>query len=281
MQNNTFRLALLGLVAVFFSGDVVAQERTSNVQSKYVISAKAGGVNQIVGDVSIRLASGQSRILLRKDNISVGDRVVTGANGKVEILLNPGSYVRIGGNSEFEFISTDLENMSLKLHTGAAIFEVFASNDFLVTVAGPDSKFVVVDSGVFRFDVNENESTFSVRKGRARVGDINGELLKGGRESFGADGEFKVAKFDRDETDSLDDWSKARSKELAKMLASLDNRTMQASLLNSYRRRTLGYVQFFRRMGVRSFSGGILLPSVRIWLVFAVRIRLPAIYRLV
>lgn len=235
MWKNTFRLAALGLIMGFVSVAAFSQERTPKVQSKYVISAKAGGVNQIVGDVSIQLAGGQSRTLLKNDNVGVGERVTTGTNGKVEILLNPGSYVRIGGDSEFEFISTDLENMSLKVHKGAAIFEVFASNDFLVTVAGPHSKFVVVDSGVFRLDVSEQESTFSVRKGRARVGDINGELLKGGRESFGGDGQFKVAKFDRDETDSLDDWSKARSKELAKMVASLDNRTMQSSLLNSYR----------------------------------------------
>ncbi len=234
MRKNSYRFALVGLLTALFSVAGLAQVRSSNVQSKYVISAKAGGVNQIVGDVSIRLASGQTRLLLRNDNIAVGDRVATGATGKVEILLNPGSYVRVGGNSEFEFVSTDLESMSLKLNKGAAIFELFASDDFLVTVAGPDSKFLVVDSGVFRLDVSESESTFSVRKGRARVGNINGELLKGGRESFGADGQFTVAKFDRGETDSLDDWSKARSKELARMLASLDNRSMRSSLMNSY-----------------------------------------------
>ena len=120
------------------------------------------------------------------------------------------------------------------VHRGSVIFEVFASNDFIVNVHGPKSKFVLVDSGVYRLDVNGDESKLSVWKGKARVGSETGELMKGGREST-VDGEqVIVAKFDRDDKDDLDTWSKARSKELSKMIASLDRNNVRNSLMRSY-----------------------------------------------
>lgn len=223
-------IALTALV--LFSA--VAGLAQNSTQSRFVVTAKPGGVNFISGDVTTTLLNGNSRILLKGDNVSVGDRVATGANGKAEILLNPGSYVRLGATTEFEFVSTDLENVQILVHKGSVIFEVFASNEFVVNVSGPDSKFVIVDSGVYRFDVNDQQSTFAVRRGRAYVGDRSGELLKGGRESAGAEGDFQIAKFDRGETDELDEWSKSRSKELAKALASLDKNGMRAGLMNSF-----------------------------------------------
>lgn len=222
--------ALIALV--LFSA--VAGLAQNSTQSRFVVTAKAGGINYISGDVTTTLLNGNSRILLKGDNVSVGDRVSTGANSKAEVLLNPGSYVRLGANTEFEFVSTDLENVQIIVHKGSVIFEVFASNDFVVNVAGPDSRFIIVDSGVYRFDVNDQQSTFAVRRGRAHVGSLSGELLKGGRESAAADGQFQIAKFDRGETDELDEWSKDRSKELAKALASLDKNGMRAGLMNSF-----------------------------------------------
>jgi hypothetical protein len=212
-----------------------AQDRApSAAGEKYVISAKAGGVNFVQGTVGVVRKNGRSGVLLKKDELGIGDRVSTGTDGKVEILLNPGSYVRVGGNSAFEFRTTDLSDVNLLVHRGSVIFEVFASNDFVVNVHGPKSKFVLVDSGVYRLDVDGDESKLSVWKGKARVGSETGELMKGGRESTVDGGQIMVAKFDRDDKDDLDTWSKARSKELSKMLASLDRNTMRTALMRSY-----------------------------------------------
>src|SRR5213592_3800278 len=58
---------------------------------RYIVSARAGGVNYVEGTVAVVRKSGTSGLLLKGDTLEVGDRVSTAANGKVEVLLNPGS----------------------------------------------------------------------------------------------------------------------------------------------------------------------------------------------
>mgnify|MGYP003394184613 CR=1 FL=1 len=243
------RFVAVTVAVVAFTFTAMAQDRVLSAAAgdKYIISAKAGGVNFVEGTVGVVRKNGRSGILLKKDQLDIGDRVSTGADGKVEILLNPGSYVRVGGNSAFEFRTTDLNDINLLVHRGSVIFEVFASNDFIVNVHGPKSKFVLVDSGVYRLDVDREESTLSVWKGKARVGGETGEVMKGGRESKVDGGQVVVAKFDRDEKDELDTWSKARSKELSKMIASLDRNNVRNSLMNSY---LVGRWNMFNSFGV-------------------------------
>jgi FecR protein. len=226
--------ATLTLMAFAVAGTAQDRALTAAAGERYVISAKAGGVNFVQGDVGVVRKNGRSGVLLKRDELAIGDRVSTGPDGKVELLLNPGSYVRVGGNSAFEFRTVALSDLNLVVHRGSVIFEVFASNDFTVNVHGPKSKFVLVDSGVYRLDVDGDESKLSVWKGKARVGSETGQLMKGGRETTVDDGQIAVAKFDRDEKDSLDTWSKARSKELSKMLSSLDRDVMRTSLMRSF-----------------------------------------------
>ena len=44
-----------------------------------------------------------------------GDAVRTGLDGRVEMLLNPGSYMRVGENSEFELADNSLNNLEVRL----------------------------------------------------------------------------------------------------------------------------------------------------------------------
>lgn len=231
---------VVALTALLLFGAAIpnfAQDRSkapSAGTTKYVVSAEAGAVNVVEGEVIFESDAGRVGRLVKGDDIKVGQKVTTSADGKAEILLNPGSYLRVGGNTSFEFESTSLENLTVNVHKGSAVFEVFASNDFLVNVNGPDASFVIVDSGVYRIDVVEGKSTFSVRRGQARAGHVDGQKLKGGRESSSNGNEFVVAKFDRDDTDDLDNWSRSRSRELARMVASLDRNGMRTSLLSSF-----------------------------------------------
>src|SRR4051794_4928253 len=75
----------------------------AQTRDKYVISAKAGVVNLSSGDVTVRREGikGERR-LTSKDDLESGDIVSTGVGGRMEMLLNPGSYMRVDENSEFE-----------------------------------------------------------------------------------------------------------------------------------------------------------------------------------
>ena len=198
---------------------------------KWVITAEAGGVNFVEGDVNITRLAGKSGRLLKGDSVDVGDRVSTASNGRAEILLNPGSYVRLAGDSEFEFKSTALEELQIKVSKGSAIFEVFATDDFRVTVEGPSGKYDLIESGVYRVDVlPDGNSRLEVWKGKALAGEAK---LKGGRSVTSGD-EAVAAKFDRDDKDEFELWSRGRAKELAKSNNSLKDREMRTALMRSF-----------------------------------------------
>jgi hypothetical protein len=244
MKNSVFKvLAFSAASLLVFSGVSLAQTKDdddrraiSAASSIYVISAKAGGVNYTEGKVAVSRKNGKSGYLIKGDTLEVGDKVSTGADGKAEILLNPGSFVRLAENTEFEFITTSLEDLKIKLTRGSAMFEVFAANEFRVAVAAPKTDFYLVKSGVYRVDVqNDAVAAIEVWKGNAQVGDGETAILKSGQRATVNGSEIAVAKFDRDEKDSLEQWSKDRSKQLAKINASLDRRALRSSLLSSFR----------------------------------------------
>jgi len=226
-------------ITLIFIGSSFSQQRDDALAAaagdRYVISAKAGHVNFVEGSVGIVRKEGRSGLLLRGDKLAIGDRVSTGADGKVEILLNPGSFVRLGGLSAFEFESTDLDDLQLRIDSGSAILEVYATEDFTVSIQTPKAFYKLVSTGVYRIDVPERGDTrLAVWKGLAEVGE-DGELVKAGlAATTGSNGTPAVAKFDRDEKDAFDIWSKQRGKELTKVNARLRNVDLRPGLINSW-----------------------------------------------
>lgn len=226
----------VGLIAltVFSASLAVAQNSALRAAAgdKWVITAKAGGVNHVQGSVSIDRVAGKSGLLLKGDSIEVGDRVSTGADGRAEILLNPGSYLRVAENSSFEFKTTALEDLEVSVHKGSVMLEVFAANDFRVAVTTPKESYDLIETGVYRVDVAaDGNGRIEVWKGKAEVGD---ETLKGGRTATTLDGETAIAKFDRGDRDDFESWSRDRAKELAKGTKDLRDRSLRNSLMNSY-----------------------------------------------
>ena len=93
MKRKIFSFLTIGLIGLFMAAFAIAQdERNSSAVSElYVISAKAGGVNYVQGKVAVSKRS-RGGYLLKGDRLEIGDKVSTGADGRAEILLNPGSF---------------------------------------------------------------------------------------------------------------------------------------------------------------------------------------------
>jgi hypothetical protein len=242
MNKILYRAMVFGIAAVSGTFAIYGQDRTLSAAAgdKYVISAEAGNVNYLDGTVNIKNIEGRSGVLLKGDRLKIGEVVTTTPQSKAEILLNPGSYVRLGGNSEFSFADTDLDNLRLELRKGSAIFEVYADEDYPVTVIAPKNSFAFIDSGVYRLDVDENGvGTLEVWKGKAAVGSADGEKVKKGRTATIEDGTASIEKFDRDDKDQLEQWSKDRSKALSKITSNLQ-KSLRGPLLNSFGSRGFG-----------------------------------------
>lgn len=236
MNYKRFRFLVVFVTLAFTSLDSYSQDRTLSAAAgdRYVISAKAGGVNFVEGRVSVGRKEGRSGYLTKGDTLNVGDSVSTADASKAEILLNPGSYLRLGDNTRFEFVTTALDDLQLKIGSGSAILEVFAADEFTVSISTPRSDYVLVQSGVYRIDVSSDEERLEVWKGAARLGGSQ-DLIKSGRAvTTVANAKAVVAKFDRDDKDSLDTWSKTRSKDLAKVASKLDRDQVRTSLMRSF-----------------------------------------------
>jgi len=215
----------------------IAGSAQSRNREKFVISAKAGGINAITGQASVH-SRGETdwQQLVITDDLDAGDRVRTAFDGRVEILLNPGSYLRLGGNSEVELSNNSLENLEVRLLRGTAIVEATGAEDLdlNINISTPHTKLAIVRQGLYRLNVvPENATELIVRKGRVILSDSHTKVKGGNKVVFNATN-VSVAKLTKEEkkaseSEEVDIWSKERGKMLAKANSRIDNRSLNSA----------------------------------------------------
>jgi len=206
----------------------------SQNREKFVISAKAGGVNAVTGRASmLPHGNGEWQQLTIKEDLEAGDLVKTGVDGRVEMLLNPGSYLRVGENSEFEFADNSLENLEVRLMKGTAIVEVTGADDeeLFIGITTPHTRMSIVRRGLYRVSVVPGDATeLIVRKGRVMLEGSHTKVNGGNKVVFSSNS-FSVAKLedaDKKKLDALDGWSKDRAQALAKENSRISHGTLNA-----------------------------------------------------
>ncbi len=133
--------------------------------------------------------------------------------GRAEVLLTPGVFLRLGELSSFRMVSSRLTDVRLEFLSGSAVIE---SDDLLkdnsVTITYKDSAAHLKRTGVYRFDSEPAE--FRVYSGQATV-EAGGKVfdLREGKILNLSD--FTVAKFDPKVGDTLSRWSRRRGEYLA------------------------------------------------------------------
>jgi hypothetical protein len=219
-------IALLPLILVGFCSIAVAQNR-----ERFTISAKAGAVNTVIGRVMVTRQGQEPQLLSSTDDLAAKDVVTTGASSNAEILLNPGSYLRLAENSEFQFDDISLDHLKLRLTKGSAIVEAtgVADMDLGVKVATPSATFTIIRSGIYRINVEPEASELAVYKGRASYGADKTSVLKGGTVIRLSNGVSELAKVPK-EKDAFEAWSKQRAQLLAKANERLSRRALYGYL---------------------------------------------------
>ena len=233
----------------------------AQTRERFGISAKAGGVNAVVGRVMATRKGQQPQLLTSTDTLTAEETVTTGVSSNTEILLNPGSYLRLGENSEFQFEDISLDNLRLRLVKGSAIIEAtgVADMDLGIKVITVHGEFRIIRSGVYRIDVQPGFAELAVRKGRASYGPNKTEIVKGGKVVTLSNGVAAIGKLDK-EKDSFDAWSKQRAELLAKANARLLNRTFNGYLASFrgwdswfWKPNTFGLWTYSQRVGCYTF----------------------------
>ena len=255
-MRKAFSLPALFTLSVAFilccSSVIFAQTR-----DKFVISAKAGGINAITGQADVH-PKGESdwQQLSITDDLDAGDRVRTANDGRVEILLNPGSYLRVGGDSEVELLNNTLANLEVKLLRGTAIVEATGADglELNINISTPHTKLAIVRQGLYRLNVIPNDATeLIVRKGRVILSDDSHTKVKEGNKVVFSATNVSVAKLTKEEKkaeEDIDNWSKQRAETLAKANRRIDNR-MMTSAFSSFG----GWDPFSRSHGLWFYNG--------------------------
>lgn len=227
---NTF-MPTLFVAALVISFPLLSQAQN---REKFVISARAGGVNAVTGRASIRAhGNAEWQQLTIKEDLEAGDIVKTGTDGRVEMLLNPGSYMRLGEDSEFELADNSLENLEVRLMRGTAIVEVTGADDaeLLIGITTPHTRLSIVRRGLYRVNVFPGDTTeLIVRKGRV-VLEGSHTKVKGGNKVVFSNSSFSVAKLENAEKknrDGIESWSKDRAETLAKANSKISGKTLSA-----------------------------------------------------
>ncbi|MDT4896784.1 MAG: hypothetical protein QOH25_1861 [Acidobacteriota bacterium] len=231
-------LIIIGLALLIGSGLAMTAEAQN--REKYVISATAGGINYVSGNVTVqRRGALRQEALTATDDLKTGDSVTTAPGGRVEVLLNPGSYMRVDERSEFELADASLDSLRVKLVKGSAILEVTGADGMRleIGVQTPQTEAVIIKRGIYRFNVLPNETTeISVRKGRALYGRGLSNEIKGGQKVLIGQKLLEVAKLEKKNQDTLDLWSKERAETLAHANRKLQSRALVAAM-NSFNER--------------------------------------------
>jgi hypothetical protein len=198
----------------FTLGVALTAGATSFVASaQSVISAKSGLIHYAEGRVYLGDKLVESQFGSFPD-IKENAQVRT-EDGRAEVLLTPGVFLRIGENSAIRMVTNRLIDTRLEFLSGSILVEADElPKDNGVTIVYKDYSIKLQQKGVYRFD--SDPAVLRVYDGGV-VADLNGkaEEIKQGR-LLPLDGDLKTAKFDKDkETDALYRWSRRRSEYLA------------------------------------------------------------------
>jgi hypothetical protein len=187
---------------------------TSFVASaQQVISAKSGLIHYLEGRVFLNDQLIESKFAEFPD-VKESQQVRT-EQGRVEILLTPGVFLRLGENSAIRMITNRLIDTRVDFQSGEALVEADEIlKDNGVTIVYKDYSVQLQKKGVYRFDADA--ATLRVYEGDAlvQVNDKTQEVKDG--HALTMDGGLKVASFDKKkDVDDLYLWGAHRSEYIA------------------------------------------------------------------
>ncbi len=177
-----------------------------------VVSARSGMIHLVQGrvfldDEAVRTRFGQFPEV--KEN-----QVLRTGLGRAEVILTPGVFLRVAEQSSFRMVTNRLIDTRLEFLTGSAVIEAGdIPKDNAVTVVMGDAEVRLLRRGVYRFD--SDPPAVRVFDGRVQVAAGGREVaVKGGR-MLALGPELAALRFDKEQTDALDRWSRRRAEYVA------------------------------------------------------------------
>lgn len=200
-------------VACFFLASVLSlPARALDIDRASVVP---GTLNYVEGQASIGDTALNSKSIGSAE-LQAGQVIAT-QDGKAEILLTPGVFLRVGNNSVVQMISPSEADTRLAVEKGHAMIEVaeiHPQNDIRVIENG--ATIHLLKTGLY--DFNARQDAFRVFDGKAKVrAEDKSVTVKGNHELTLQSATLKPKKFDKKDYENGDlyKWSSLRSAYLA------------------------------------------------------------------
>ena len=185
---------------------------------QFVVSVKAGLINHVQGVANVK----------ESEMARQGLPIRTGQDGYVEALLTPGSFLRLGEDSEAVLDGVELDNVTVRVVHGAAMIEVLQINkDHPLHVTSGKLQVDILKPGIYKL----LDGTATVIEGQFRV--KSGKTYgKGWQVAF--DGAYTAQKTGKLASSRLAIYSEARSAEIARANLSMASQVRQVSADRSF-----------------------------------------------
>jgi hypothetical protein len=174
-----------------------------------------GAVNYTEGQVFV---NGEAVRASQATAVQPGQTLET-QNGKAELLLTPGVFLRVNNNSQVRMDANSITDTRVVLVKGEAMVEadqVVKDNGIQIIDAGFNTR--IDKPGIYEFIADQPSPALRVFDGEATVrsGDQTANVKKGHELDFVAqNAKLKTHGFDAKMTDSLYAWSRVRSEYMA------------------------------------------------------------------
>jgi len=178
-----------------------------------VISAHSGVIHYVEGYVSVDGTPVHPKFAEFPD-VKAGQLVAT-AEGRAEVLLTPGVFLRMAENSSVRMLSNALADTRLEVVSGSALVEVgelLEHNAIAFEASGVHME--LAKKGLFRIDATP--ASLRVYEGQARVtSGVESLIARKGHQIDLDAAKLADTKFDAKDTDAFYRWSSRRAEYIA------------------------------------------------------------------
>jgi hypothetical protein len=222
-MTNYRRTLLLLLALAALAMHITAQEQEEEIDN---IPAIMSGLRANVVQGNVVYVRENAKFDLEADfELNQADILRSASNGRAELLLQPGNFLRIGADSECQLLDHRYDRLKFLLKKGTVSLELLKNDwedtsDFfdslkqgfeLIRIITPNSEVFITQPGIFRINTAEGRTELIVRKGEAV---IDGRRVKEKRAAVAAKGGVNITEFDVKNEDAFDTWGRERSDDL-------------------------------------------------------------------
>jgi hypothetical protein len=203
-------LIVIGLLAIGSTSSAAWSQQGAATNAPE--NARPGTVNYVEGQAQI-----DGNLVDSKANGSVDvqpGQVLQTSDGKAEVLLTPGVFLRLDSNTEIRMVANGLTDTRIELASGKAMVEatdVLKGNDIKVLIG--TAAATIDKNGLYEFSANPGQ--VMVYDGKATVENGDSHVNLGQGREVALTGKLKAKDFDTSLRDDLYTWSSVRSQYLS------------------------------------------------------------------